>query len=179
LFSTAPDTAVDLLVDRRPLVRSAAVQALARSNNTSLQPFLWEMLDDSEPFAAEAAARSVAGSPDLIAKILQHSAAGQNIEPIARIWPFMTKEKRTELLQKIFSQPAVPRPSPAPSDKPGTKNDVKVKVAEPGAVNPKTLVPDVSNDANVQIGALTLLTTITPEEFKLPLAQLMASNFDP
>src|SRR6185369_1893563 len=70
LFSTAPDMAVDLLVDRRPLVRSAAVQALARSNNTALQPFIWEMIDDSEPFAAEPAARALANSPDLITQIL-------------------------------------------------------------------------------------------------------------
>ena len=180
LFSTAPDMAVDLLVDRRPLVRVAAVQALARSNNSALQPFVWEMIDDSEPFAAEAAARSVAGSPDLIAKILRHSSSGQNIDVIARIWPFMTKDKRIELLQKIFSQPAVPRPSPAPTV---TKTDVKVTVGELTPVKPGAPVPDVSvgvsNDANVQIGALTLLTTITPEEFKLPLAQIMAAKFDP
>ena len=31
LFSTIPEVAIDLLVDRRPLVRAAAVQALARS----------------------------------------------------------------------------------------------------------------------------------------------------
>ncbi len=179
-FSTAPDMAVDLLVDQRPLVRVAAVQALARSNNRALESFLWEMVDDRETSAAEAAARSVAGSADLIAKILRHSSSGQNIETIARIWPFMSKEKRTELLQKIFSQPAVPRPSPAPSV---TKTDVKVTVAALGPVKPGAPVPDVSvgvsNDANVQIGALTLLTTITPEEFKLPLAQLMAATFDP
>jgi Flp pilus assembly protein TadD len=180
LFSTAPEIAVDLIVDRRPLVRSAAVQALARSNNIALQPFLWEMIEDREPFAAEAAARGVAGSPDLIANILRHSASGQNLTTIARIWPFMTKDKRAELLQKIFSQRAVPRPSPPPST---TKTDVKVTITDLAPVKPGTPVPDVtvgvSNDANVQIGALTLLTTITPEEFKLPLAQLMASNYDP
>lgn len=179
LFSTVPDLAVDLLVDRRPFVRAAAVQALARSNNGVLQPFVWEMIDDSEALVAEAAARSVAGAPDLIPKILKYSASGQNIKTIARIWPFMTNDKRTELLQKIFSQPAVPRPSPAPTV---TKTDVKVTVAELAPVKPGTPVPDVSvgvsNDANVQIGALTLLTTMTPEEFKLPIAQIMASNYD-
>ena len=57
LFSTSPDVAIDLLVDRRPLVRTTAVQALARSNNSLLQPFVWEMIDDEEPLAAEAVAR--------------------------------------------------------------------------------------------------------------------------
>lgn len=183
LFSTAPDLVVDLLVDRRPLVRLAAVQALTRSNNSSLQPFVWEMLDDSEPFAAEAAARSVVGSPDLIAQILKYSSFGYKLQTIARIWPFMSKEKRTELLQKFFSRTAVPVPSPSPSSKEKTKTDVKVTVVETAPVKPGAPLPDlsesVSNDANVQIGALTLLATITPEEFKLPLTQLMASNYDP
>ena len=177
LFSTTPDLAVDLLVDRRPLVRAAAVQALARSNNSMLQPFVWEMIDDGESFVAEAAARSVASSPDLIAKILKHSASGQNIKTIARIWPFMTKDKRIELLQMIFSKPAVPRPALTV-----TKTDVKVTVTELAPVKPGTPVPDVSvgvsNDANVQIGALILLTTMAPEEFKLPLVQILASNYD-
>ena len=179
LFSTAPDMAVDLIVDRRPLVRAAAVQAVARSNNSALQPFIWEMIDDREPFAAEAAARSVAGSPDVIAKILRYSSSGQNIETIARIWPFMTKEKQVELLHKVFGQPAVPRPSPAPA---GTKPDVKVKVTELTPVKPGTPVPDVSvgisNDPNVQIGVLPLLTTMSTDEFKQPLTQILASNFD-
>ncbi|HEX6284744.1 MAG TPA: hypothetical protein VFZ71_07710, partial [Pyrinomonadaceae bacterium] len=36
-----------------------------------------------------------------------------------------------------------------------------------------------SQDPNVQIGALTLLTTVPVNEFKLPLARIMAANFDP
>lgn len=182
LFSTAPDIAVDLIVDRRPLVRVAAVQALVRSNNSSLQPFIWEMIDDSEPFAAEAAARGVAGSPDVIAKIVKYSSSGQNIKTIARVWPFMTKEKRVELLQRVFSQPAVRRSSPPPAAKPVTKTDVKVTVAELTPVKPGTTVSEInsdfSNDPNVQIGVLPLLTTMSTEEFKLPLAQIVASNFD-
>jgi tetratricopeptide (TPR) repeat protein len=180
LFSTVPEMAVDLLIDRRPLVRAAAVEALARSNNSKLQPLVWEMTDDREPFAAAAAARSVAGSPDLIAKILRYSSSGQNIETIARIWPFMTKEKRIELLQKVFSKPATPRST---ATSPKTKTDVKVMVTELAPVKPGGPVPDVtvgiSNDPNVQIGVLPLLATIPVEDFKLPLTQLMASNYDP
>jgi len=46
-------------------------------------------------------------------------------------------------------------------------------------------VPDVavgvgiSTDPDVQLGALTLLPTLAPNEFKLPLARLMASNYNP
>jgi len=183
LFSTAPDMAVDLLVDRRPLVRSAAVQALARSNNAALQPFIWEMIDDSEPFAAEPAARALANSPDLITQILEHSALGHRTQRIARIWPFMSKEKQIELLQKLFSKTAVPLPSPSPTAKETTKTDVKLTVAQTVPVKPDQLMLHISggvlNDTMVQAGALTLLATITPAEFKLPLERIMASNYDP
>jgi tetratricopeptide (TPR) repeat protein len=183
LFSTSPDVAIDLLVDRRPFVRAAAVQALAHSNNSALQPFVWEMIDDKEPLVAEAAARSAAGSPDLIAQVLRHSLSGNKIETIARIWPFMTKEKRVELMQQFFSKTAVPHPSPPPASKGTPKTGVKVTIVDGTVVKPGSPVPDVSvavsNDPNVQIGALTLLTTITPEEFKLPLAQILASKYDP
>src|SRR4030095_5983438 len=43
LFATHGDVSVDLLLDRRPLIRAAAVQALARTSNSTLKPFLWEM----------------------------------------------------------------------------------------------------------------------------------------
>jgi tetratricopeptide (TPR) repeat protein len=183
LFSSHADVAVDLLLDRRPMVRAAAVQALARTNNSALTPFLWEMVDDEELLVAEAAARSVAISPDVVAKTLKHSQSGFNTETVARIWPFMTKEKRIELLQRIFNQPVVRPARPTPPSKTPAKSGVKVVVTELVPVKPGMPTPDisvgVSTDPNVQIGALTLLSSITPEEFKLPLTRIMASNYDP
>lgn len=41
LFLSQPDAALDLLLDRRVAVRSAAVEALARSKNGALKSFLW------------------------------------------------------------------------------------------------------------------------------------------
>ena len=102
LVSSTPDVALDLLLDRRPLVRVAAVQAIARNNNAALKSTLWTFIKDDEPLVTEAAARAVAGSPDVIPKLLQHSNSGFNTQAIARVWPFLTKEKRNELLQLIF-----------------------------------------------------------------------------
>jgi hypothetical protein len=85
LFSSHADVTVDLLLDRRPLVRTAAVEALAKTNNSALTPILWELIDDREPLVAEAAARAVATDPDVIAKIFQHSLFGFNTETIARL----------------------------------------------------------------------------------------------
>ncbi len=189
LFSSHADVAVDLLVDRRPFVRAAAVQALARSNNRSLTPFLWEVLDDNELIVTEAAARAVATAPDVVPNILKHSLFGLRVEIFARVWPFMPKDKRIELLQRIFSETAVRRSEPPPpvaaaNGKAPKVPDVTVSVramepVKPGKPIHALNVGVVSNDPRVQMGALTLLSTMPHEEFKLPLARIMASNYDP
>ena len=183
LFSTHADVTIDLLLDRRPLIRAAAVQALARTTNNTLKPFLWEMVDDEELLVAEAAARSVATEPDVVAQTLKHSASGYDTETIARVWPFMARDKRIELLQQIFNKTATPKPSTPPAAKTSQKTAITVKAIELKAIKPGTPVPDVtvgvSTDADVQLGALTLLTTMPRDEFKLPLARLMASNYNP
>ena len=186
LFASQPDVTVDLLLDRRPFVRIGVVQALARTNNKALTPFLWEMVDDPEPLVAEAAARTVASTPDVVAKTLEHSLSGVKTETIARIWPFMAKDKQHELLQMIFSETAIrPTPPPPVAKSPGnsrvTVSIVEMAPAKPGqpAAIPDAVRVRLSQAPNVQIGALTLLSSITPEEFKLPLARLMASNYEP
>ena len=181
LFSTHADVTIDLLLDRRPLIRAAAVQALARTSNATLKPFLWEMVDDDELIVAEAAARSVATAPDVVANTLKHSVSGYRTEMIARVWPFMPNDKRIELLQMIFNKTATPRIPTVVRGIP--KPGVTVKAIELEAVKPGMPVPDVtvgvSTDADVQLGALTLLSTLPPTDFKLPLARLMASNYNP
>src|SRR6185369_11144612 len=155
LFSTHGDVTIDLLLDRRPLIRAAAVQALARTSNNTLKPFLWEMIDDPELIVAAAAARSVATEPDVVAKALRYSASGYATETIARVWPFMPNDKRVELLQQIFSKTAT-APKPPPPAASASPN-VSVKVTELKAVKPGTPVLDVvSTDPNVQIGGLML-----------------------
>jgi tetratricopeptide (TPR) repeat protein len=183
LFTSHPDVPLDLLFDRRPFVRAAAVQALARSNNSALTPFLWEMIDDVEPVVAEAAARAVASTPDAVAKTIKHSFFGFRTQTIARIWAFMPKEKRIELMNLAFSKTAVRLTNPPPPLRTGGRSTVTVSIAEMVPLKPGKPSPEVgvefSNDPNVQIGALTLLSTIPPEEFKLPLARIIASNFNP
>lgn len=183
LFSSHADVTVDLLLDRRPLVRTAAVEALAKSNNTALTPILWELIDDREPFVAETAARAVATAPDVIAQTLKHSMSGFDTQTIARVWPFMPKHKRIELMQQIFSETAVPRSTAPPAVVRQTKPGVSVSVKELIALAPGQAPPPVAialaNDPNVQIGALTLLVSMPHEEFKLPLTRIMAAKYDP
>ena len=179
LYASQPDAAIDLLVDRRPMIRSAAVQALTRSNNSSLSPFLWERVDDSDPLVAEAAARAVATRAGAIDEIVAHSMFGHRVELIARVWPFLSKDKRLDLLQRVFSQTAE-RASPPPpaAGKPGVTVSVKeLRAVKPGET-PSAVVKKFSNDPNVQIGALTLLIDVPVEQFKLPLDRIIASNND-
>src|SRR6185369_11343917 len=88
-FTSQPGAVVDLLADRRPIVRGAAVEALARSNNSSLAPLLWMVVDDKDPLVAEAAARVLATKPDVINELIAHSVSGNEVALIGRVWPFM------------------------------------------------------------------------------------------
>ncbi len=103
LFSSSPDAVLDLLLDRRATVRSAAVDALVRSKNAAVEPFLWHVVEDADPVIAEPAARSIAQEPDIAAKVLSK----ETIQIAARVWPFLTNDNRAKILQGIFS-PASP-----------------------------------------------------------------------
>ena len=167
LYSATPDIAIDLIIDRRPLIRAAAAQAIARSNNRTLAPFLWQLLDDPEPLVSEAAARSTATTMDVVAQVLEQSFQGFKSEPIARIWPFLPKQKRLELLNALFKETAAPKSPPAAKPTPKPSIQARVEAITSG------------KDPNVQLGALMLLLSIPPDEFKLPLARLTASNYNP
>lgn len=179
LFSSQPETAIDLLLDSRPFVRVATVQAAARSNNSLLVPFLWKLVDDREPLVSEAAARGVANSTDVVTKLLETSMFGFQTDKIARVWPFMAKEKRNELLESVFKEITIHHDPPA---KGPARPSVSVRLTELAPVAPGKPAPGpavvsvVSGDPNVQLGALTLLTTIPPDEFKIPFARIVASN---
>ena len=184
LYSPPTDAAIDLLVDERPLIRLAAVQAVVRSNNSALVPFLWEVLDDWEPLVAEAAARGLATKPDIVTKVIQELGAGfNNTQTIARVWPFLSKEKRAEVLEYVFKETAVhraPPPAPRPTPPPGIVRRSRVIVTATPVVPGKTIIAATpSHDPNVQMGALMLLTSAPRDEFKLPFARIVASNYDP
>lgn len=104
LFVSQPNVAVDLLLDRRPTVRSAAAEALARGKNPALKYLLWHLLDDSDPFVAEAAARRLGPEKDVVPQLLNRSWTKNATEKIARVWPFMSKEERARFLHGLFSQ---------------------------------------------------------------------------
>jgi tetratricopeptide (TPR) repeat protein len=104
LFVSQTETVVDLLVDRRVAVRSAAAEAVVRSKNTSLKTFLWDMLDDSDPFIAEVAARRLGQEIGVVSELLNRSWSETANQTAARMWPFMKKEDRASYIQGLFGQ---------------------------------------------------------------------------
>jgi tetratricopeptide (TPR) repeat protein len=176
LLATNPDQAIDLLLDRRPFVRCAAVEALALSKNTPLELFLWRALGDSEPLVAEYAARALADTPDVVQKMAEHSLEGFRIEIIGRLWPYLGKEKRLQILQATFGHTAV-RNAPHPIGR--GINDVTVIIGEMTPVIPgKAPQLTFSRDPNVQLGALMMLGDISLRDFKIPFARIVAANHD-
>ncbi len=181
-----PEVVLDLLIDRRLFIRSAAVETLARNNSPTFEDFLWEAVDDREPLVAAPAARRLATVDGLLKKLLVQSLSGLNFQIVARVWPYLPTEKRVELLQTVFSQTAVRPPTTTAPPVRRLKPGVGVTVTELIAVTPgkeKELLSlrnaPVSNDPYVQIGMLTLLGDVKPAEFKLPLQRILAADHDP
>ncbi len=184
ILSSTPDAVIDLAIDRRPFVRAVAVEALVASRNSAVEQLLWKAMDDQEPLVAEPAARALATAPDVAAKISKHSLQGFKFETIARIWPYLAKDQRLQILERVFSQTA-PKASAPPVIPDVTKTEVIVSVSNlkpvATAKPPSSSEPHeiwFSSGRDVQLRALTLLRDVPVNDFKLPLARVMAADDD-
>ena len=180
VFATSPDAAIDLVLNRRAMVRAAAIEAIGLSKNTALSKFLFTALEDREVFVAERAARSIAAMPDAVGRLRSSSLEWQRIEPVARVWSFLTKDRRNEILREIFNPTARPntiKPLPKRSVTPPPSSGIRVLgtvvvKGQPAATG------DFANDPSLQLGGLILLRQIPASEFPLPLAQLEGTKND-
>lgn len=185
ILSSTPDAVIDLVIDRRPFVRAAAVEALVASRNSAFEQLWWKALDDREPLVAEPAARMLATVPNAVAKISKHSLQGYKVEPIARIWPYLAKEQRLQILERIFSQTA-PKASAPPVIPDVTKTEIIVSAsklkpvvtAKPPSSSSEPLEIWFESGKHAQLSALTLLRDMPVNDFKLPLARIMSADDD-
>src|ERR1044072_9117929 len=179
IFSTSPDAAIHLALDSRPMGRAAVIEAIVESQNAKLEKFLLRALKDKESFVAEKAARSIAANPDVFGLLRGGSFEWFNIEPVARVWPYLSRKNQIKILDEIFPHPLVPPPPPAPrpTGKPGVT--VRAKVLPPGAAVP-TVVPALASTSppSRQLNALTLVRDLPAADFKLPLAAVLAAKND-
>ena len=162
IFVTVPDLPIDLLLDRRPMVRAAAIEAIARSKNRTLDPFLLKALHDRELFVAGRAGRAVAAMPNAIALLRDETLNWLDTGLLARVWPFFDKKSQLQILGEVFG-PHSRTANPA--------------VKGRSAVGPPVRI--YSPDPNTQLGLLTLLVDVPAEDFKLPFAEILKAKSDP
>ncbi len=179
VFATSPDAGIDLVLDRRAMVRAAAIEAIGLSRNTSLTEFLFTALEDKETFVAERAAKGIAAMPDVLVRLRSHSLDWTKSEPVTNIWGFLTADRRKEILHEIFdptSRPGPPRREPKREPSPSPARGVRVlgnvTVKEP----PSTV--EFAKDPSVQLTGVALLRRVPVSEFQTPLAQMVAIKDD-
>ena len=112
LFITTPDFGIDLILDRRPIIRAATVDAIARSTNHLLDPFLMRALHDPESFVAERAARALVARPNVVALMRNETLGWLSTEPLSRVWPFLNRKAQLQILNEGFAQQPGRRQSP-------------------------------------------------------------------
>lgn len=160
-FATVPDMPIDLFLDRRPMVRAAAIQAIARSKNRSLDPFLLKALHDPELFVAERAAKAVASMPNVIAVLRDETLNWLGSGLLARVWPFLDKESQLQILREVFAPQTITASQVARTRSAATRTE-------------RVYAPDPSS----QLGLLTLLVDVPVQDFKLPLPEILKAKTD-
>lgn len=179
-FASNPDLVIDLVMDRRVLVRAAAVEAAAMSKNSALEDLLWRALSDPHPLVSDPAARSVASLPHALSRLSHESMEGFHAFILARVWPYLGKNKRSQLLAHVFRQTAGATPSIVVAPRPSVITVTPGKLVpldDPTAASAwNSIPPTFVSDANVQIGMLTLLPDLDQAEFKIPFARILAAN---
>jgi tetratricopeptide (TPR) repeat protein len=180
IFAASPDTAIDLVLDSRPMVRAAVFEAIAQSHNDSLEKLLLRALKDDEPYVSAQAAKSIATNPNVIDLLRANSLEWFNIESVARVWPFLSRNSQIKILQEIFAQPLVPV-SPSPKVESGKPRvTVRATVIPPGSAPPPAGVQalEPTSEPSRQLNALTLMRELPASEFKLPLGSILAAKND-
>jgi tetratricopeptide (TPR) repeat protein len=153
LFATVPDVCVDLVLDRRPIVRAATVEAIAKSKSRALDPILRKALHDQESFVAERAARALAGLPNALVVLREETLNWFNTQLLSRVWPFLDKNTQLQILTEGFTS---------------------ITTSRRGTLKP--LVKIDYSDPSVQLGLLTLMVDIPAQDFKLPATVLKTQS---
>jgi tetratricopeptide (TPR) repeat protein len=114
-FDSSPDSAVELLFDRDPIVRGSAIEAVGRSSNRGLDSFLVRALADQSAAVAVRAARSLAKRDDIIKLLRDDSANWEGLQTIRlmRTMPFLNDAARNQLVDELMRYKSAAKSSAA------------------------------------------------------------------
>lgn len=166
-FTDSPDVALDLLIDRRPMVRAAAAQAIGLSNNKALGWFVAAALRDRDSFVAGRAAEALAKHPNAADLLREQTLNWFEGEPLLRAWSFLAEETRARLMSEIFEPPKATR---APLV-------LKRRSAAPKKGELKGIVVSTP-DPNKHFVTLNLLREVSAADFKMPFGTIAELNND-
>ncbi len=102
IFAASPDSAIDLVLEQRPLVRAATIEAIAASGNKSLDPFLFIALSDPDSYVAARAAIAVAARPDAV-PLLRSEIGSSNYTMLLRAAAFLDEKARIQIATELFN----------------------------------------------------------------------------
>jgi tetratricopeptide (TPR) repeat protein len=160
IVATKPELAIDYLLDRRPILRAATLQAVAGSQNHVLDPLLMNGLRDKEDYVAQRAAAGIAALPNALSLLREETLNWMSTGELARVWHFLPRKSQVQILSEVFSSSGNPLSRPAAS---------------------RTTVRIIGTDApdpNAQLGLLTLLVDVPVQDFKVPFAEVLKANND-
>jgi tetratricopeptide (TPR) repeat protein len=106
IYKSTPDSAIELVMDRRPLVRAAAIEAVARSSNRALNGFLVQALADESADVAFRAARWLSRREDAV-KLLRDDSAGWEglqVERVMRGLALLDYDARRQIARELFNR---------------------------------------------------------------------------
>jgi transglutaminase-like putative cysteine protease/tetratricopeptide (TPR) repeat protein len=187
IFAESPDSAIDLMLDSRPLVRGGTVEAMAMSGNKSLVQFLFDSTYDPDLYVAERAARGLASFPDVTA-LLREDSKNWTISSIQRIVStaaFLDVKTRLQIAVELFKKEAAVKVSPAPPAKsqPPPPPPPRATKSKPSKIPPLAIVEvsggfATSGDlyTNRHFVAAHLLRGVPPAQFKMPIEEIIAAQ---
>ena len=147
VFDSTPEAAVELLMDRDPIIRGSAIEAVGRSSNRGLDGFLVRALADQSAAVAVRAAQSLAKRDDIVKLLREDSAGWEGLQRnrVMRVTPFLSEQARNQLVDELlrykvnFAVPPPPKITlpPPPPPVPSTKTPARRAPQAKGGLSPE------------------------------------------
>lgn len=190
-----PQCVADLMLDRRPLVRAAAIDALARSGNSELEDLIALGLGDPDAYVQVRAATALASGRESVDSLRDRFVDWQDVDEqnFVRIASLLKEADRIKIAREILLDE-----TPSPSFVSTTKPPIEImppKPKPPSAV--VAMVGGVPGGAPLsapastwgrwsgpmpasydKVIAVALLADIPPQAFPIPYARILGQKDD-